>query len=107
MCEGTEDALLVPVLLYASEVLVCREQESSRIRAIHLNIFRGLLDIRRMDRVASVLIRELCRVSKRVDESILQWFSYIERRGEIGLLYRCMWESVWKSCSRSATEEVD
>ena len=44
---------------------------------------RGLLGIRRIDRVRNAWINELCRVTKRVDkrigESVLCWFSHIER----------------------------
>ena len=44
---------------------------------------RGLLGIRRMDRVPNAEIRELCGVKKgldeRIDEGVLQWFAQVER----------------------------
>ena len=44
---------------------------------------RSLVDITRMDRVLNTLIRQLCRVVKRVDErideGILWWFGHVER----------------------------
>ena len=43
---------------------------------------RGLLGIRRMDKVPNAWIKELCRVMKRVDERIdgvLWWFNHVER----------------------------
>ena len=44
---------------------------------------RGLLGIRRMDRIPNAKIRELCRVKKglyeRIDEDMLWWFSHVER----------------------------
>ena len=44
---------------------------------------RGLLRIRRMDRVPNAWIRELCRVMKgvdeRIEEGVLRWFSHVER----------------------------
>ena len=44
---------------------------------------RGLLGIMRMNRVPNANIRELCRLKKgldeRIDEGMLQWFSYVER----------------------------
>ena len=44
---------------------------------------RGLLGIRRMDRVPNAQIRELCGVKKdldkRIDEGVLWWFNYMER----------------------------
>ena len=44
---------------------------------------RGLLGIKRMERVRKAWIRELCRVKKgvneRIDEGVLQWFRHMER----------------------------
>ena len=44
---------------------------------------RGLLDIRRMDNAPNARIRELCGVTKGVDEKIdkgvLRWFGHMER----------------------------
>ena len=44
---------------------------------------RGLLGIRRMDKVLNAGIRQLCGVMKGVDEKInegvLQWFGHVER----------------------------
>ena len=67
--------LLVPVLLYGSETIYGR-----RMRKLELGLYicttsRGLLDIRRMDRVQNAWIRESCgvtkRINERIDESIL------------------------------------
>ena len=45
--------------------------------------FRGLLGIKRMDRVPNARIRELCGVMKevdeRIDEGVLRWFSQVDR----------------------------
>ena len=44
---------------------------------------RGLLGIRRMDRVPNTRIRELCGVKKgldeRIDKGVLLWFVHVER----------------------------
>ena len=54
-----------------------------RIRAVQMDNLRGLLGIRRMDRVPNAGIRNLCGmmkgVDKRIDEGILQWFGHVER----------------------------
>ena len=75
--------LLVPVLMYASETVLLKEKERSRIRATQMGSLRGLVDIRRMDRVPNVRIRELCGVKKgldeRIDEGVLRWFGHVER----------------------------
>ena len=48
-----------------------------------MNNLRGLLGIRRMDRVPNTWIRELCRVKRdldeRIDEGILRWFDHVEK----------------------------
>ena len=77
------ETLLVPVLMYDSETILWKEKEKSRVRAIHMDILRGLLSIRRMDRVPNVQITKLCEVAKsvdeRIDEGILRWFGHLKR----------------------------
>ena len=50
------ESLLVPVLTYGSETMTWREKERSRIRAVQMDILRGLLGIRRMYKVPNALI---------------------------------------------------
>ena len=45
-------------------------EENSRIRVVQMDTLRGLLGIRRMDKVPNAHIRELCRATKGVDERI-------------------------------------
>ena len=61
-------SLLVPVLIYGSETVIWREKGRSRIRDVQRDKLRGLLSIRRMDKVQNARIRELCEVTKVVDE---------------------------------------
>ena len=55
----------------------------SRIRDVQMDNLRGLLGIRRMDRVPNARIRELCGVMKgvneKIDEGVLRWFGHVER----------------------------
>ena len=57
--------------------------------AVQMDNLRGLLSVRRMDRVSNAWIRELCRVKKgldeRIDEGVFRWFGHVERmkRGRI------------------------
>ena len=48
--------LLVPVLMYGSETMLWKE-ERSRIKAVQMDNLRGLLGIRRMDKVPNARIR--------------------------------------------------
>ena len=45
------ETLLVPVFTYGSETMLWKEKERSRVRSVQMDNLRGLLDIRRMDRV--------------------------------------------------------
>ena len=42
------ESLLVPVLTYGNETVICREDERSRIRAVQIDNLRGLMGIRRI-----------------------------------------------------------
>ena len=63
--------------------MLWKEKERSRISAVQMDNFRGLLDIKWMDRVSNAQIRELCGVTKGIDERIdvgvLWWFSHVKR----------------------------
>ena len=74
----------MPVLLYGSEAMICKEKERSRIRIGQVdNLRRGLLSIRRINRVPNARVREFCSVAKgmdeRIKETVLRWVSHIER----------------------------
>ena len=58
------NTLLVPVLMYVSETMLWKEKERYRIRAVQMDNFRGLLVIRKLDRVLNAWIIELCGVTK-------------------------------------------
>ena len=50
--------MLVAVLIYGSKTMIWREKKRSRIRAVQMDNLRGLLGIRRMNRVPKTRIRE-------------------------------------------------
>ena len=56
--------------LYLFLGMLWKEKERSRVRAVQMDSLRGLLGIRKMDRVPNAPIRELGGVTKRVDERI-------------------------------------
>ena len=61
------ELLLVPGLTYGCETMIWRDKERSRIRAVQMDNLRGLLGIRRMDKVLDARIRQLCGVTKGMD----------------------------------------
>ena len=64
------ESLLMPVLTYSSGTMIWREKERSRIRTVQMDNLRGPLGIRRIDKVPNTRIRQLCGVTKGVDEKI-------------------------------------
>ena len=62
--------MFVPLVTYGSETMIWKKKESSRIRAVQMDNLRGLLGIRRMNKVPNARIRQLCGVTKDVDEKI-------------------------------------
>ena len=59
------------------------KEEISRIKAVQMDNLRGLVGIRKMDKVSNVRLRELYEVTKgvneRIDEGALRWFGHVER----------------------------
>ena len=77
------DPLLVPVFMYGSETMIWKENEKCRIISLQMDNLKGLQGIRRMDKVPNARIKELCGVTKgmdeKIDEGILRWFCHVER----------------------------
>ena len=75
------ETLFVPILIYGSETMLWKER--SRIRTVHMDNLRGLLDIRRMGRAPNARIREFYGVTKgedeTIDEGVLRGFGHVKR----------------------------
>ena len=71
---GLHETLLAPVLMYDSEIMLWKEKWRSKIRAVQMDNLRGLQGIKRMDRVLNTQIRNLCRVTKGLDERMMKIF---------------------------------
>ena len=52
--------MIVPVLMYGSGTMLRKDKERFKNRAVQIDNIRGLLGIRRMDRVPYEWIRDLC-----------------------------------------------
>ena len=65
----------VPVPMYGGESMILKKKKRSRVRAVQMDNLRGLLDIRRMNKVPNARIREFCSVMKGVDERMMKVFS--------------------------------
>ena len=77
------ESLLGPVFTYGSETIIWREKERSTFWVLQMDNLRGLLGISSMDKVSNAWIRQLCGITKGVDEkidkSVLRWFGHVER----------------------------
>ena len=66
--------------MYGSETMVGRKKEISKVKAVQID---NPLGIRRMDKIPSARVRELCGVrnglDEKIDEGILLWFGHVER----------------------------
>ena len=69
----------MPFLLYGRKTMIWREKDRSKIRAVLMDNIRGLLGIRRRDRIPNALVIELCGVAKWVDEIAFDWFCHNKR----------------------------
>ena len=52
----------MPVIMYGNETKIWKKEKST-IRAVQIGNLRGLLGIRRMDKVPNARIREFCGVT--------------------------------------------
>ena len=75
------EILFVPVLMYGIETMLWKER--SRVRAVQIDNLRGLLGIRKMDRIPNTRIRQLFGARKgldeRIDEGVLRLFGHLAR----------------------------
>ena len=69
--------------MYGSETVIWKGKERFRIRTVEMDNLRVLLGIMRMNKVPNARIRELCGVTKRLDErmdeGVFRCFGYVER----------------------------
>jgi hypothetical protein len=84
------ECMLVPVLMFGSEVMVWSQKNISRVQAVQMDNLRGVLGVRKVDKMRNEYIRELCGIEKgvieRISECILRWFGHVERMEEYRLV---------------------
>ena len=59
-----EPSFLVSIPIYNSEIMIKKEKERFRVRAVQMDNLRGLLGTSRIDKASNACIRELCEVMK-------------------------------------------
>ena len=86
------EGMLLPVLLYSSETMVLNKKYRSKVQCVQMDNLRGVLGVRRINKVRNELIREWCGVKKgvneRINESMLRWFGHMERMNDSRLVKR-------------------
>ena len=70
----------------------CGDKYRSKMQAVQMDNLRGVLGVRRIDKMRNEYIRGLCGVEngvkERICESILRWFGHLERMDESRLVKR-------------------
>jgi hypothetical protein len=86
------ESMLLPVLMYGSEAMVWNPKYRSKVQAVQMDNLRGILGVRRIDKMRNEHIRELCGVKKgvneKINENILRWFGHMERMNRSWLVKR-------------------
>src|SRR5678815_1717427 len=86
------DSMLLPVLLYSSKTMVWNKKYRSKVQCVQMDNLRGVLCVRRIDKMRNEHIRELCGVKKgvneRINECMLRWFGHVERMNDNRLVKR-------------------
>ena len=71
---------MVPVLTCGSETMIWRQKEESSIWAVQMNNLRGFVGFMRMYKVSNARIKQLCgmtkNVNEKIDENVLRWFGH-------------------------------
>ena len=77
------EKMLVPTLLYGSECMVWKPKERWKIQAVQMDNLRGMLGVKRVDKMKNEEIRRKFGIEKGVNElineSVLRWFGHMER----------------------------
>ena len=84
------ETLLIPVLMYGSETIIWKGKQRLRIEAVQTSDLRGLLDIRRVDKLLNVGIREMYGMTKRIDVGVSNGSAMWRKLRVTGLLRGCM-----------------
>src|SRR5678816_433561 len=56
----SHEGMMLPVLLYSSETMVWNKKYRSKVQCVQMDNLRGVLGVRRIDKIRNELIRELC-----------------------------------------------
>ena len=76
-----------------------KNKERWRIQAVQMDNLRGMIGVKRKDKMKNEKIREKFGIKKGVldliDESVLRWFGHIERMPEERLVKR-IYDSEWR-----------
>src|SRR5678815_307076 len=62
------EGMLSPVLMYSSETMVWNKRYRSKVQRVQMDNFRGVLGVKRIDKMRNEGIREVCGVKKGVNE---------------------------------------
>src|SRR5678816_3860301 len=72
--------------------MVWNKRYRSKVQCVQMDNHRGMLGVKRINKIRNERIRELCGVKKgvneRINESTLRWFDHVERMNDSWLVKR-------------------
>ena len=85
------NAIVVPTLMYESEMWVLNKQQESAVQATEMRVLRQIVEKRRVDRVRNVEIRKELQqelLLEKVKKSQMRWREALEEMGSDRLVKR-------------------
>ena len=77
------ETLLLLFLMYGNEITLWKKKERAMIRPVQMENLKGIIGSRRMDRAPNARNKDLCEVTKEIDEKIdervLRLFGHVQR----------------------------
>src|SRR5678816_1585400 len=75
---------------YSSETMVWNKKYRSKVQCVQMDNLRGMLGVKRIDKMRNERFRKLCGVKKgvneRINESTLRWFGHMKRMNDSRLV---------------------
>jgi hypothetical protein len=88
------EGIVVPPLLYGSEVRAASSEDRRRIGVMEMKLPRARCGGGIMDRVRNEEVRTRCdselSIGERTDINVLRWYSHVERKKEAEWLKECI-----------------
>uniref|UniRef100_A0A0N4Y8C1 Reverse transcriptase domain-containing protein n=1 Tax=Nippostrongylus brasiliensis TaxID=27835 RepID=A0A0N4Y8C1_NIPBR len=104
--------LVLPILLYGSEVWTLLQRDELRLETFQMKCLRRILGVTLRDRLRNEFVRKNCdeqsTIAQQIRKGRLRWFGHVCRMDPTRIPYRVLWRkrlSSWK-CLRTAPKKT-